>query len=166
MTETVKYRWFDAGLAALAVGGVAALLTRDAAADGRFAAPKHAAYAAECGACHVAYPPALLPARSWNALMTSLDRHFGVDASLSPDGARDIGAFLAANAAPERAVAAGSAVPTRITALPWFQREHLHVATRTGGDKPFADCADCHRDAATGDFRERGLLVRHEGRTR
>ena len=40
------------------------------------------AYATECGACHLAYPPALLPARSWQRLMAGLDTHFGSDASL------------------------------------------------------------------------------------
>ena len=33
-------------------------------------------------ACHVAYPPGLLPAASWQRLMANLPRHFGTDASL------------------------------------------------------------------------------------
>ena len=33
-------------------------------------------YQNECGACHFAYQPGLLPARSWQALMTGLDQHF------------------------------------------------------------------------------------------
>ena len=36
----------------------------------------------ECSACHMAYPPALLPERSWRKMMLGLERHFGQDASL------------------------------------------------------------------------------------
>ena len=53
----------------------------------------------ECGACHVAYPPGLLPERSWRAVMDGLDRHFGADASLDAATRKTITEFLAANAA-------------------------------------------------------------------
>ena len=38
----------------------------------------------ECGSCHVAYPPRLLPTASWEALLGDLGNHFGSDASLDP----------------------------------------------------------------------------------
>ena len=41
-----------------------------------------AAYTLECASCHTAYPPGMLPARSWERLMAGLDRHYGSDASL------------------------------------------------------------------------------------
>ena len=36
----------------------------------------------ECSACHLAYPAAMLSSASWTDLMTSLESHFGEDASL------------------------------------------------------------------------------------
>ena len=58
--------------------------------------PTHAAWKAECGSCHVPYPPRLLPAESWRALMDGLDRHFGTDATLDATTAASIRAFLEA----------------------------------------------------------------------
>lgn len=41
-------------------------------------------YRSECASCHLAYPPALLPLATWRRLLGSLDKHYGVDASLEP----------------------------------------------------------------------------------
>jgi len=56
-----------------------------------------AVYTKECGACHIAYHPSLLPAASWEKVMASLDNHFGEDASLSDGETKTIAAWLAAN---------------------------------------------------------------------
>ncbi len=47
---------------------------------------ENASYEKECGACHYAFNPSLLPAASWAGLMTSLREHFGEDASLDAPG--------------------------------------------------------------------------------
>ncbi len=36
-------------------------------------------YSEECGACHLAYPPSLLPQASWRGIMDGLADHFGED---------------------------------------------------------------------------------------
>ena len=59
----------------------------------------HPAYRNECGSCHVAFPPGLLPASSWRAVMGGLERHFGSDASLDAQTAADITRYLSTNAA-------------------------------------------------------------------
>ena len=46
------------------------------------------------------YPPSLLPARSWRAIMGRLDQHFGADASLDPKAVADLTAFLHQHAGP------------------------------------------------------------------
>jgi len=56
------------------------------------------AYQQECAACHVAYPPTLMPAASWSRIMNNLPRHFGTDASLDPATAKEIAAWVHANA--------------------------------------------------------------------
>ena len=45
-------------------------------------APLDPTYREECGACHMAYPPVLLPAASWDRIMSGLDDHFGDNAEL------------------------------------------------------------------------------------
>jgi cytochrome b len=120
------------------------------------------AYQSACGACHSAHHPSLLPAASWARIMTSLDEHFGEDASL-PEGQRlEIAAFLGANASEtfdtEAAVRFRSQTPSeplRITATDYWRRKHASVAPevfarpRLGGK---ANCGACHEDADTGRF--------------
>jgi hypothetical protein len=56
-------------------------------------------YENECGSCHMAYPPPLLPAASWQLMMSSLGDHFGDNAELDTATAGQISGFLARNAA-------------------------------------------------------------------
>ncbi len=150
-------------MAAWAVGlMVAAALAANAAADDLKALRgTNAAWSAECSVCHLPYPPQLLPADSWRALMQGLDRHFGTDASLDSKTAATIGAFLEANAGGERS--ARPDVPVlRITETRWFRHEHSGKAAALWGSgrvKSSADCAACHRQAANGDFRKRTLQL-------
>lgn len=126
----------------------------------RLPAASNALWQAECGACHVAYPPRLLPAESWRALMSGLDRHFGSDASLTPAAGREIGAFLEKNAGGNRHVAGKPIL--RITETRWFQREHDEVPDRTWKNlrvKSPANCAACHPQAESGNYSEHGIRI-------
>ena len=44
-------------------------------------------YSDECGSCHYAYPPGLLPSKSWEKLLNekALSEHFGKNATLDKD---------------------------------------------------------------------------------
>jgi hypothetical protein len=44
-----------------------------------------ATFTEECGTCHVAYPARLLGAAQWMAVLSALDDHYGVDATLDPE---------------------------------------------------------------------------------
>ncbi|WP_145111893.1 diheme cytochrome c [Cereibacter sediminicola] len=119
-----------------------------------------AATKTECSACHMAYPAALLPARSWRALMADLPNHFGEDASLDDRTRAEIEAYLVANAADSagggrslRGVAATD-TPLRISELPWFRREHSDEVTPRMLEKArsMANCAACHTGAERGNF--------------
>ena len=59
----------------------------------------HAAYKENCGGCHFAYQPALLPSGSWGRILESRGDHFGESIELSPSQAEEIAAYLKANAA-------------------------------------------------------------------
>ena len=129
------------------LGILLALAALPAAADG-VRLPPNPLYATECGSCHVAYPPQLLPADSWRALMGRLDRHFGSDASLEAKPQADIGRYLAAHAG-RRAAPAGA--EPRITATRWFRKEHRNEIP--AGKNP-ADCGACHPGAERGFYED------------
>ncbi len=119
-------------------------------------------YRDECGACHVAYPPQLLPAASWRELMRTLDRHFGADAGLEPQQAAAIldGLVAQARRRPEAAPRGGPVL--RITQTAWFRHEHDEVPARLWKGpavKGAAHCAACHRRAEAGDYGERTLRL-------
>ena len=121
--------------------------------------PLTPAYVQECGACHVAFAPGLLPASSWQHLMGGLSRHYGSDASLDGASNQAIGAWLKAHAATRKR---NEAPPDdRITKAGWFTREHREVAgvIGTARVKSATDCAACHTRAAEGSYREREIRV-------
>jgi len=62
-------------------------------------AQSNAKWATKCAACHMAYPPGLLPAASWRKVMTGLGQHFGTDASLPAAEAKEITDYLVKYAA-------------------------------------------------------------------
>ena len=51
----------------------------------------------ECGECHMVFPPQTLPKASWEKIMSTLDKHFGENASMDPAVAANVLAFHVAN---------------------------------------------------------------------
>lgn len=116
----------------------------------------------ECGACHMAFQPAFLPARSWNSMMDELANHFGEDASLPADKAKVIRDYYMANAGDVvtqgrarkymRWVASGG-TPQKITENPDFLRKHDRIPERVWKDPKVvakSNCPACHRGADQG----------------
>lgn len=129
--------------------------------DERMPAANNTLWQTECGSCHVAFPPRLLPAESWQAVMSGLDKHFGSDASLDAPSAREIGAFLDKNAGRNRHVKSGKST-MRITETRWFEREHDEVSSPVWKNpkvKSAANCAACHTKAESGSYRERDIRI-------
>ena len=118
-------------------------------------------YKQECAACHVAYPPGMLPAASWQRVMSNLGRHYGTDASLEPATVSELSAWLTANAGTYKRVA--EAPPEdRITRSAWFIRKHDEVpaaAWKRAAVKSAANCNACHARADQGDFSERNVRI-------
>ncbi|MCB1521418.1 MAG: diheme cytochrome c [Hyphomicrobiaceae bacterium] len=115
--------------------------------------------AKECSACHFLYPPGLLPASSWQRLMSGLADHFGENAELEPELASRISLYLTKNAA--RGGSRSGAEPSiRISEQPWFLRKHgkrgriSPEALKRHGAKSPADCKACHRGAEKGYFED------------
>jgi len=130
-------------------------------ADGgvRMPAPLNPVYKNECGSCHTAYPPGMLPAASWKRIMSGLERHYGVDATLEPSVVMQLSQWLETNASQGRKT--GVAPPEdRITRSPWFVKEHREVAPavwRLSSVKSAANCSACHNSADQGRFSEHDL---------
>jgi nitrate/TMAO reductase-like tetraheme cytochrome c subunit len=120
----------------------------------------------ECGACHVKYPPNLLPAKSWRALMSGLDKHFGSDASLDAATASEISGFLEQNAGSEnfasQMFASWGKPVLRITETRWFRNKHDEVSQRDWDNpkvKSPSNCTACHAQAERGDFNEDSVRI-------
>lgn len=129
-------------------------------------------YRAECGGCHLAYPPGLLPAASWERIMMGLGEHFGDDASLQTATAERVGRFLQANAADGNGWGrsariarslGGELPPLRITDTRYFRRHHEQIPPKRVLSNPevvsYGRCDACHPAAARGDFDEHAVRI-------
>ena len=130
----------------------------------------------ECGSCHLAFHPNLLPARSWQQIMAGQGRHFGTDLALDAPTATAILAFLVRNAAENSPTEAAfkinrsippNATPLRITETPYWVEKHRSIR---GSDwqlplvKRKSHCAACHLDAVAGTFEDAAMQIPRQAR--
>ena len=140
-------------------------------------ATQNPVYMVECGSCHMAYPAGLLPARSWDKLMSGLDDHFGDNAELSTESHKIISDYLSAESADNQASRLArkfnraidkNSTPVRITDTAYFKHQHDEIPTRlvTANSKvnSFSNCNSCHKDAAKGVFNEDDVKIPGYGR--
>jgi len=169
-----------AAMAVAAIAGSCYYLFQHAPADAQrrddaeaVAATANAAqpWTKECGSCHLAYPPALLPVRSWQKMLEEQDRHFGDDLGLSEAAIANLvkaatapapswGAWSIANGI------AASQAPQRITELDRWRAIHHRVPESRFKAKGVAgkhECAACHRDAPSGIFHPRMIQIAKPG---
>jgi len=160
MDNTIKRTFFDSIVWSVSLLFAFGLLTDAALADSRGMRATNEKWKTECGSCHVAYPPNLLPAPAWRRMMAGLDKHFGTDASIDARSAAEIGAFLENNAGQGKR---GSDSGTlRISETPWFRRKHDEVAASTWKNSKVqtaANCTACHAGAERGDFDEHAVRI-------
>ena len=126
---------------------------------GQVAAVRDVGYRQDCGACHMAYPPGLLPARSAVRLISGAADHFGVRLDLSParqDALLEYMVSHAADGAVHRyarplmhSVRASEPGPLRLTDIPYIRKIHRSVPA----NGKFAACGGCHPRAEEGRFR-------------
>lgn len=131
----------------------------------------NAKWKAECSSCHMLYHPALLPERSWQKMMTGLDKHFGENASLDAQTRDEIAAFLAANSADKQngrrsqrilQSIPAAAAPLRISETGYFTAKHDEVSPATFKRKAIgsaANCIACHKGAEQGNFSESQIKI-------
>jgi nitrate/TMAO reductase-like tetraheme cytochrome c subunit len=118
-------------------------------------------YDAECASCHMAYPPGLLSEKSWQNVMSSLNKHFGTDASIDQKDQIEITNWLKKNAA-TRQKYSELAPENRITKTSWFIRKHDEIKAdvwKRPSIKSPSNCGACHMNAAEGIFSEKNIAI-------
>jgi len=129
-----------------------------------------AAWGDECSSCHLAYPPCLLPERSWTALLAPGADHFGEDLALAEATRAKLQRIAATPAGADewacwkmRAAVPANATPLRITGTPGWRE--VHAALGPDSFKPPIsagrhDCAACHEDAPSSTFDPRRIHLK------
>ena len=134
-------------------------------------------YKDECSSCHMAYPVELLPARSWDKILTHLDQHLGDNASLDADTLAQLRQYLRDNNADTidsrrsrrllRSLPADT-TSLRITELPYIRRQHGEIPRRYISGNPqvkrLGNCIACHQGAEQGVFSEHQIRIPGYGR--
>ncbi|MBK7765774.1 MAG: diheme cytochrome c [Sulfuritalea sp.] len=148
----------------IALPALLAVLALPAHAD-NYSVPKHAAFQEECTSCHMAYPPQMLDADSWRAVMNGLSKHFGSDASIDQKRRAAITDFLVAHAGGRKTGEtrdANGKPLLRISETARFEKKHREIAAATwqrASIKSPANCTACHAQAAAGDYNERSIRI-------
>jgi hypothetical protein len=124
-------------------------------------------YKEECGSCHFAYQPGLLPAKSWEKLLTAqgLHNHFGEIADLDKDTLQVVLNYAVENSADKSfykrsrkitVATEGVDAPLRITDVRYIKRKHHkipEVMIKGNKDvKSLSYCNACHTKAENGIF--------------
>ncbi|MFZ0448216.1 MAG: diheme cytochrome c [Desulfatiglandaceae bacterium] len=130
----------------------------------------NAMYMENCGACHFAYQPGLLPSGSWGKILNNLADHFGEDIDLDDESRKIIAEYLKANAAdysPAKLSAKimkkiGNQTPLRITQIPYIQREHHELQPSVFKRKSIgslSNCLACHTTAENGIYDDDNVTI-------
>ena len=135
-------------------------------------------YEQECGACHFAYQPGLLPARAWKKTMDNLSDHFGEIVELEKGDLAALTEYLTKDAADRsgnKFAISGKIIrslgdkeiPVRIIEIPYIVRKHHELSARHIGKNPdvksLSNCTACHTKAETGSFREGQVVIPNFG---
>jgi len=134
-------------------------------------------YREECGSCHFAFQPGLLPEKSWRKMMLGLEDHFGDNAELDAETQKNLLDYLVANSADKSNYKRSkrimgslkkSEVPLRVSDTLYFIRKHDEIPQRyVVGNKEvgsYSKCEACHQRAETGSYNEHEVTIPGFGR--
>lgn len=126
-------------------------------------------YRDECGDCHAAFPPGLLPQRSWRKLFETQDNHFGDDLALDEDTVSELLNYAVHNAADDSRFHRSKSImrsielhetPLRITEVPHIMLKHKSIPRKlleNIGLKGISNCDACHVRVEEGSFDPREI---------
>ncbi len=131
--------------------------------------PDNQRWREECGSCHLAFHPSLLPARSWKAMMQEQASHFEEDLFLEQEVVKEIETFLMKNSAEQELTEAAwkinrsiakTLVLSRITETPYWIKKHQKISKPVWEHRKVngkVNCAACHLDAKAGTFEDAAM---------
>lgn len=118
-------------------------------------------YKENCGSCHFAYQPELLPSVSWEIILNRPENHFGESLELDAKAKSAIWGYLQPNAAEHSTSKVsvkimrrlGNQVPNRISEIPYIRGKH-HEIPAAIVERPsigsLSNCTACHAKAQEG----------------
>ncbi len=126
----------------------------------------------ECAkSCHIGFHPNLLPASSWEKLMSGLSDHFGEDATIDNNTQKEILGYLV-SASAEHSVSEASKkliysikegdIPIKITDIPYWKKKHSEISDEIYKRKSIAsksNCIACHPGSGVGSFEDRDIHI-------
>lgn len=134
-------------------------------------------YKEECSSCHMAYPPGLLPSRSWEKIMAGLEHHFEDNAELEPETFKAVSKYLISNSADDSAYRrsrkimrslSDKDIPIRISETPYIINKHDEIPEKlikyNKKVNSISNCSACHTKAEQGLFSEHGVKIPGYGR--
>ena len=122
-------------------------------------------YNEECGDCHLAYQPGLLPEQSWRKLLSpaALEDHFGENAEEDDETLAQLLDFAVKNSADKSRYKRSKKImaslrenraPLRITEVPYIRRKHHEISddliSKNEKVKSLSYCDACHQQAEQG----------------
>lgn len=133
--------------------------------------PDNAQWREQCGECHFAYHPTLLPRRSWEKIFAEQHEHFGDDLDLDEDTYNELLKFHVDNAAetlltePAHRILSltpDNETPIRVTETHYWVKKHKdipeyywkHKKVRTKGN-----CSACHLDSDKGTYEDSDMRL-------
>jgi nitrate/TMAO reductase-like tetraheme cytochrome c subunit len=129
-----------------------------------YSLPKNVAFEEECTSCHIAYPPQMLDAHSWQHMMNDLATTSAPTPRSTTSAVPPSPTFwrrIPAAARPAARSTPGKPL-LRITETARFEKKHREIAAATwkrASIKSPANCTACHRQAAAGDYSERSINI-------
>jgi cytochrome c551/c552 len=127
-------------------------------------------YKTNCGGCHMAYLPELLPGPSWEKILNQAEDHFGEKITLEPKVREELLKYLRENAADRSSAKIAGKIlaslegktPLRITEVPAFRKKHRKISPEIFNRKTIgslSNCAACHPKAEQGNFDEDSVVI-------
>lgn len=133
--------------------------------------PDNETWRTECGSCHQAYHPQLLPARSWQLMLAQQDDHFGESLGLDEATIAELLQFHEANAAERPLMETAwymthtlqpAESPLRITETPYWRKMHSDIPETIWREPQVngrGNCAACHTDAERNTFSDAAMRL-------
>lgn len=126
----------------------------------------------ECASsCHSAFYPSLLPARSWEKILSGLNDHYGDNVTLDENSRKEILDFLMKSSAEHSTTESSrkmlysihsNEVPERVTDVAYWKYKHDDISEDVYKRKTItskSNCIACHPGAEVGSFEDEDIKI-------